>query len=106
MSSIRIRYKRIEPHNARGEIRRYEIARRGAVKVERAVEITHSEIDAVTRAQKILNFGIGLRSSECFWNVYERNFWNRQHVMREKSDNHFRDQCLCSLPRTAKLRDE
>src|SRR5215211_486736 len=60
MRSVGIGEKRIEPHNPRSEIGGNQISRGRDIKVERAVEVPHAEVEAVTRAEKILNLRIGL----------------------------------------------
>ena len=64
MRAIGIRYERIEPHNPRSKFGRDVVSRSVAVEVEGAVQISRANVYAVTRPQKILNLGIGLRPSK------------------------------------------
>jgi hypothetical protein len=61
----------------------------------------------MTRAQQILNLGIGLRSPKCLCYVEQCDLrCGQPRFARKKSDDYFGDERFYSLPRATKLRDE
>jgi hypothetical protein len=107
VGAVRVGDERVEPHDARRQLRRDEIAGGRRIEVERAVEVADPDVDAMTRAQEVLDLRIRLGAAERRLDVHERELRHRQpEGAREQPHDDLRDERLRPLARAAELHDE
>src|SRR5690606_2188498 len=83
-----------------------EIARSARCKIERAVQVPYAHVDAVTRAEEILDLRIGLADAELRIDLDERDVGHRQiERSRYACTDQLRDERLRTLPCPAELDD-